>query len=109
MYLPVYFSYAILAFSFLSTFPVILDRSITLHMYHYLYLNGPSTEQQIQENFIEEFLIKNNGINKRIQEQVALGNIIVIGDKVQLSNSGIESQKFFSLLNNIFHIKPTYK
>ena len=106
--LPIYFMFCTLAFAFLTTFPVILDRSITLHMYNYLAKNPGVSEIEIRKNFIDEFLITNKGIEKRIREQEVLGNVSVIKNRVYLTKSGIHSYKLFNNLNKLFNIKPTY-
>lgn len=106
--LPVYFSFAVLSFAFLTTFPVILDRSITLHMYNYLAQNPGKDVASIRSNFIDEFIFEHEGIQKRIIEQQALGNVYVDNELVYLSDSGNKSYVFFQFLNKLFNIRPTY-
>jgi hypothetical protein len=105
---PVYFCFAVLSFAFLSTFPVILDRSITLHMYNYIAKNPGVSVDMIRSNFIEEFVVSHNGIEKRVIEQQVLGNIYVVDDQIYLTDSGDKSYKFFQFLNKAFNIRPTY-
>lgn len=107
--LPSYFTALILSFSILSTFPVILDRSITLHMYKFLSINEGATVDAIRNDFIFQFVYENKGIEKRINEQIVLGNIEVRNGLIYLTDKGMSSQVFFEFLNRFFNIRPTYK
>lgn len=106
--LPIYFSYALLSYSFLMTFPVVLDRSITLHMYSYLYKNPGANINQIQDDFVGGFVYDSKAIEKRIEEQIFLKNISSNGDSFYLTDKGNNSHLFFMYMSDFFNINTTY-
>ncbi|MBU3641075.1 hypothetical protein [Polynucleobacter sp. Fuers-14] len=106
---PFYFCAGVLCFSFLTTFPVILDRSITLHMYNFLaHSTQGVTVDQIRNDFIAEFVFHHSAIEKRVIEQEVLGNISKSDNNIYLTESGYNSYRFFQFLNKLFNISPTY-
>lgn len=106
--LDVIFSAAILSFAILSTFPVILDRSITLHMLYKLNVEKKVSVKELQADFVENFVYRANAIEKRIIEQVEIGNVSLDGENVIITRKGEKYQEFFEYLNGLFSIKTTY-
>ena len=92
------------------TFPVVLDRSITLHMYSYLekHPNG-SAISDLRNDFVIVFVDKSKAIDKRIDEQLLLGNVNIQNNKIFLSPKGLSTHEFFKKLTLIFNIKPSYQ
>lgn len=106
--LDIIFTAAILCFAILSTFPVILDRSITLHMLHKLNVEKTVSVKELQADFVENFVYGANAIEKRIIEQVEIGNVSLDGENVIITKKGEKYQVFFEYLNSLFNIKTTY-
>ena len=104
----VIFSAGILSFAILSTFPVILDRSITLHMLYKLNVEKNVSFKELQADFIENFVYRSNAIEKRIIEQIEIGNVSLDGENVVITKKGEKYQEFFEFLNGLFNIKTTY-
>lgn len=105
----VIFSAGILSFAILSTFPVILDRSITLHMLYKLNKEKIVSVAELQTDFINNFVYGSAAIEKRIAEQVEIANVTFDGTNVEITKKGEKYQEFFEFLNKIFNIKATYK
>ena len=105
---PVVFTSAIISYSFLMTLPVVLDRSITLHFLSHLSSNSPSTVSQLQKDFIENFVINSKAIEKRVDEQLVIGNIYIEDNNIYISNRGVLMHKIFDFFIKIFRINPTY-
>lgn len=106
--IPTYISFILMSYSFLMTFPVVLDRSITLHMYNFLQKNpGGATLASIRNNFVSEFVDKSRAIDKRIVEQIYLGNITENNGVYLLTEKGKKSNLIFNKMNAIFLINPS--
>lgn len=105
----IYFISCILFFySFVMTLPVVVDRSITLHMLAYLDNKPIASTEEIRSDFINKFVINSAAIEKRIQEQEAIGNITTNEGNVQITPKGMAMHKFFDKLARFFNFKPTY-
>lgn len=106
---PIILTSALLAYAFLMTLPVVLDRSITLHFLSYLSTNSPASIPNIQKDFIENFVVNSKAVEKRVDEQLVIGNIYIDDDQVFISKRGLFMHQIFDLLVKVFKINPTYK
>ncbi len=102
------FAAGVLCFAILSTFPVILDRSITLHMLYKLNMEKAVSVEDLQEDFVVNFVYKSRAIEKRIAEQIEIGNVTYSNNIVEITKKGERYQASFDFLNKFFNIKPTY-
>jgi hypothetical protein len=107
--LPIIFTSAILAYSFVMTLPVVLDRSITLHFLSYLTSNSPSTVSKIQKDFIDNFVVNSQAVEKRVDEQLVIGNLYIEDNQIYISNRGFLMHRIFDFLTKVFRINTTYK
>ncbi|MBU3576959.1 hypothetical protein [Polynucleobacter sp. UK-Kesae-W10] len=98
----------LLSYSFLMTLPVVIDRSITLHFLGYLAAHPSASPEDIRIDFVDKFVIKNAAIEKRLEEQVSIGNISIVDGKASISTKGLRMHNFFDYLATVFRINPTY-
>ena len=106
--LPGIFIGILLGYSFLMTLPVVVDRSITLHFLGYLSTHSSASPEDIRIDFVDKFVINSAAIEKRLEEQVSIGNIYIEDGKVSISKKGLRMHIFFDYLATVFRIKPTY-
>ena len=93
---------------FWSLVPTILDRSVSITILGNLKVDQSKTIVEIKEDFNETYLIKNNAVEKRIDEQIASGNIIRSKDGYQLTQRGYFNKKVLIFLTKFFNIKKDY-
>jgi hypothetical protein len=97
----------LLAFSFLATVPLNVDRSFSVWMLH------QANQKQFKISELELFGAKyfspeNNQISRRINEQIKLGNVVVDSDYVKLTKSGKRLEKFHRLVRVFFGLDKSY-
>ena len=85
--------------TFHTTVITIVDRSISVFIISNV-KNGVDNPELVGENFINNFTIK--GIDKRIQEQSKINNIIIEQNKLTLSWKGEFYYKMFSLIQKVY-------
>ncbi|MBQ7578652.1 MAG: hypothetical protein IJT21_10355 [Synergistaceae bacterium] len=90
---------------FFSVGIVSIDRSYTI--YYLSYMNDNSEKlystQELQQQFIDGYLVKANETQKRISEQLAIGNIEQNSSgKYRITEKGKRLIKFFRTLEFIF-------
>ena len=101
----------ILNYSFVLTVPTTIDRSITVFILGGIDSFGSANSSAISENFKSVYINEDLQIKRRIQEQLALGNLersTSIPDQYELTNKGkliVNLHKFFA---SVFNISPFY-
>jgi hypothetical protein len=101
----------ILNYSFILTVPTTIDRSITVFILGDIDSFGGKNARAISENFKSVYIDEDLQINRRIQEQLALGNLersISIPNQYELTSKGkliVSLNKFFA---SVFNISPFY-
>jgi hypothetical protein len=100
---------ALLSFSFLSTVPLNVDRSFSVWILKEMSLKTePSTRDQLKSNAENFFSIQSGEIDRRIEEQLRLGNIQTLGQKLSLTNSGKMQAKLDKYIGKIFGLNEKY-
>lgn len=94
--------------NFWSLVPTILDRSVSITILGNLKVDQSKTIVEIKEDFNEIYLVKNNSVKKRIDEQIASGNIIENNDGYQLTQRGNFNKKVLIFLTRFFRINESY-
>ena len=89
-----------LILTFHTTVITIVDRSISIFIISNV-KNGVSDPLLIRGNFINNFVTK--GIDKRIQEQIGIGNIKSEKENLQLIPKGEFYYQIFSLIQKIYN------
>ncbi len=97
----------ILAYSFHTTVPVILDRSISIQII------GSLSNQQMQIKDLNNAFLKGYVDNysttcRRINEQLATGNVIIENGTAKLTNKGLRMQKIFNKIAEFLNIEDHY-
>ena len=94
----------IISFFFILTFHTtvitIVDRSISVFLIARVH-NGVYTPTMIKNEFVDNF--SGSGIDKRIEEQVEIGNIKFEKKNLHLSWKGKLYYSFFSLIQNVYN------
>ncbi len=93
----------LLIYSFLGVTSFTNDRSYTIFSLGYLYENADEsyTQEEMEQVFIDGFVIKFGATKKRIDEQLNTGYITETDGKYQISEKGkgfIELQRFIDVL-----------
>lgn len=89
----------------LIVFPVTFERSLTMHMLNKIN-QKPTTQKDIEKNLIEEYIISNDAVSKRITEQ-SLIKFIKNDDKtISLTKSGEKFLKFSQIIKKIYGVNP---
>ena len=84
---------------FHTTVITIVDRSISVFLISTIY-NDVNNPKKIEKKFIDDF--SNAGLNKRIEEQLAIGNISFSQDSLNLRTKGKIYYLLFKSLNKIY-------
>ena len=93
---------------FTSLGPTILDRSVSITVLAALKSCEVCSKNKIETQFVEIYLFKNQAIKKRLNEQIASGNIIKKQDSFSLTERGNFIFKIIQLATWIFKIPDTY-
>jgi hypothetical protein len=100
---------SLIIFSFLATVPLNLDRSFSVWMLNQNIESERSLSiQELEVNASEFFSPSGGEIRRRIKEQISLGNLIVIQDKVELTDRGKFTWKMNRLISDFFGLNKKY-
>lgn len=97
----------LLSYAILITFPTLSKRSISLFMLMKIDsvdTNGIS-KNELEDSVIEEFFIKNKEVNRRINEQLDSGNIILKNSKFFILSKGKRINNINNLLIKIYNLE----
>jgi uncharacterized membrane protein len=91
---------------FFTLVPVTVDRSMSIFLLGYMnkHSDAKLTNQQITKVFIEEYVQKNKALNKRFDEQLVSGNIVIKKGGYQITNQGKSLIHFFQFTADLFGI-----
>jgi hypothetical protein len=103
----------LITFSFLSTVPLTIDRSYSVWLLKHaseLSANGePLSTTSLTNDSIEFFGPANGQLDRRINEQLRLGNLLEVEqDKLQISKKGFLIAKINSFIGWVFDLQPQY-
>ena len=83
-----YFTFFLFCYAFLITIPSLLDRSISLYILGLLHNEKIATLSELQNYYVSGFVYHNEAIEKRLNEQVRSGNIILVNGDYSLTKKG---------------------
>ena len=102
-------SSTLLSFSFNSTVPLNIDRSFSVWMINQIATDSePRDVAEIEKKSSEFFSPKNGEIQRRISEQISLGNLEIVEEKVRLTPSGERVWKINRIIANLFNLNKNY-
>ena len=90
--------------TFLIVFPVTFDRSVTTYLLEELAHKNSLSSEQMQALLIDDYILKNKAVLRRMKEQEISGNVTNQGDSYILTPQG---QRFISIsrrLRRLFDI-----
>lgn len=94
---------------FLVLLPVTVDRSVTVYLLSRLEQRQQSgmDAAQLQQAFIDGYVVKLGAVGRRIDEQRKSGNVVVGPDgKVRLTRQGQDFMAFSRLVERLFGTDP---
>jgi hypothetical protein len=103
----------LVSFSFLSTIPLTIDRSYSVwllkHVAEAEYAGKIIGRETLIGDSTDFFSAENGQLNRRIDEQVRIGNLQMVGvGTIQLSTKGLLFAKINNLIGIIFGLEPRY-
>lgn len=105
--LHVFISALIMSFSlhfvFFVIFPVTFDRSVTMYILNSLYQQSSMSKTDLEESLINEYIVVNKALDKRLFEQKQTGFVTERENRVELTDQG----RLFMYVS--FFIKRLYR
>ena len=103
----------LVSFSFLSTIPLTIDRSYSVwllkHVAEAEYAGKIIGRETLVGDSTDFFSAENGQLDRRIDEQVRIGNLQMVGvSTIQLSSKGLLFAKINNLIGIIFGLEPRY-
>ena len=101
--------FSLISILFWSLGPTIFDRSVSITVLGRInYEKTGVTIDNINSDFVDIYLTKNLAIKKRLNEQMASGNVVVNDGKYILTSKGKNTVIIIKKLTNIFNIDSSY-
>jgi amino acid transporter len=94
----------LLTYSFVLTFPVTIDRSFSVYLLGYLYSSGGKLTVEQLDDGVKRYFFDRHMINKRLEEQVATGSIVITGRQVTMTETGNRIVLMNKLVGKIFKL-----
>ena len=92
---------------FWLTVPAIFDRSVTLYLINILDNNEQGmTHEEIEDEFINVYFSRSEGISKRLQEQIDSGNIHYSGSRYHITDGGRRTLFMARVLSRVYALDP---
>jgi len=94
----------LMVFFFISIFSAVVDRSYSVFSLNYLeqHREEAFTMEEIEKNFIENYIIGLDATQRRINEQLRIGNIEEVKDGYKITKKGTRLIKIFRFIEKIF-------
>jgi hypothetical protein len=92
---------SLLILTFHTTVITIVDRSISVYILSYIQNNPDTSFDQVSKNI--NIIFSDDGLNKRFNEQISIGNIEKKGNYYILTNKGKFLYFTFGVINNLFN------
>ena len=89
---------------FWSLGPTILDRSVSITIIGKLDEKKAVSLLDLNEDFKNVYLIKNNAVLKRLDEQIETGNVEFINGKYKLTKKGVFSKRALKWFTDFYNI-----
>lgn len=96
---------------FLVLLPVTVDRSVTVYLLSRLEQQQQSgmNAAQLQQAFIDGYVVRLGAVDRRIDEQRKSGNVVVAPDgKVRLTGQGERFMEFSRVVERLFGTDPRF-
>jgi hypothetical protein len=90
-------------------FPVTFERSVTMYLLKTISQNQAITKKDLEKKLIDEYILKNKALEKRLNEQKVINFIEVKNSKVYLTEKGKKFLKIANLIDKIFGINVFYE
>jgi hypothetical protein len=95
----------LISYSFHVTLPVILDRSVSVHILNFIDTQKSTEFYEVRNNFMSEYIRGNGAICRRIYEQSETGNVAIDeNDQIHITKRGKLAMYIFSLLIRIYGV-----
>lgn len=97
--------------SIFIVFPVTVERSVTIFLLSQLKQSDKVTsckgltEKQMQSALINTYILKNNAVSKRINEQNVIQTIEKKDQCIQLTRKGVEFLNFSTMVSKLYNIR----
>ncbi|MBI3633258.1 MAG: hypothetical protein HY226_03135 [Candidatus Vogelbacteria bacterium] len=97
--------------SFFVIFPVTFDRSVTMYLLSRLNTNSVTqscnglSENNLEQSFINEYVIQQGAVNRRIKEQLIIKMLEENNSCVQLTAQGKNFLKLSAIIKKVYKIK----
>lgn len=98
-----------LLLSFFVVFPVTFERSVTMYLLKTISQNQSVTKKDLEKKLIDEYILKNKALEKRLNEQKIINFIEVKNNRVYLTEKGKNFLKTADLIDKIFGIDVVYE
>lgn len=97
-------------YSFIATFPTLIDRSISIMILNTIDVNNEIKKEDLKDSFLENYVGYKNfhQIDKRIDEQISIKNISEKEGLYKLTTKGKNFLNFTNFLKKIFSINISY-
>ena len=92
--------------TFLIVFPVTFDRSVTTYLLEQLAHKGPLSVEQMQSLLINDYVVRDKAVLRRMREQELSGNVEVRDGSYALTTQGEEFISISRGIRRLFHIAP---
>jgi len=91
--------------TFFTLVPVTVERSVSVYLLGYLNKTSePKNKEQITKDFIDVYILKNEAMEKRFEEQEASGNINRQGDAISVTEQGRSILRLYNRISDIYNI-----
>jgi hypothetical protein len=98
----------LMVFIFISIFLAVIDRSYSVFSLAHLVNNSEQsyTMKEIEDNFIENYVVGLDATKRRVDEQVRIGNLVEVEEgKYQIAPKGARLIKTFRFFEKIFPVE----
>lgn len=92
--------------TFLIVFPVTFDRSVTTYLLEELAHKKSLSIEEMQSLMIEDYVVRNNAVLRRMREQELSGNVVSQGDRYILTPQGRQFIGLSRAVRRLFSIPP---
>lgn len=102
-------SFLVVSFSlnlvFFVVFPVTFERSVTMFLLNKVNGNQGIGKRNLEKMLIEEYILKNKALEKRINEQTKINFLTIKNNQVFLTEKGLKFLNLSLFLKKIYGIK----
>jgi len=94
----------LMAFFFIAIFAAVIDRSFSVFFLNFMeqHQEESFTMKDIEEQLIDNYIIRLDATQKRISEQLRIGNIKEVKGGYKMTEKGVRLVKLFRFIEKIF-------